>query len=69
MIFFANIEFVSSQNNESNSLKGWVINPGQNKALVYYGGNAENVEMQIPVMAQPLTEDSSTNRLLSQVMI
>jgi uncharacterized protein len=25
-------------------LRGWVINPGQNKALLYFGGNAEQVE-------------------------
>ena len=26
------------------TLHGWVVNPGQNKALIYYGGNAEQIE-------------------------
>ncbi|MEJ2765114.1 alpha/beta fold hydrolase [Photobacterium sp. MCCC 1A19761] len=29
-------------------LQGWVINPGQSRALIYYGGNAESIEMNIP---------------------
>ncbi len=34
---------------ESNSyrLQGWVVNKGQEKALIYYGGNAENIEQNI----------------------
>lgn len=26
------------------TLRGWVVNPGQSRALVYFGGNAESVE-------------------------
>ncbi|MCW8329199.1 lysophospholipase [Photobacterium sp. SDRW27] len=29
-------------------LNGWVLNEGQAKALIYYGGNAENIEANIP---------------------
>ena len=29
-------------------LNGWVVNEGQPKALIYYGGNAENIEGNIP---------------------
>ena len=29
-------------------LYGWVLNEGQPKALIYYGGNAENIEANIP---------------------
>lgn len=29
-------------------LNGWVLNGGQPKALIYYGGNAENIEGNIP---------------------
>ncbi len=28
-------------------LRGWVLNPGSDRALLYYGGNAENVEYNI----------------------
>ena len=28
-------------------LNGWQVNPGREKALVYYGGNAENIEYNI----------------------
>lgn len=31
-------------NNNGISLKGWVINPGQTRALLYFGGNAEQIE-------------------------
>ncbi|PSU34850.1 alpha/beta hydrolase [Photobacterium lutimaris] len=29
-------------------LSGWVLNQGQPKALIYYGGNAESIEANIP---------------------
>ena len=32
----------------SEKLHGWVVNEGQPKALIYYGGNAENIEANIP---------------------
>jgi len=34
------IEFSSA----NRTLSGWIINPGQSRALLYYGGNAEQVE-------------------------
>ncbi|KHT62517.1 hypothetical protein RJ45_17015 [Photobacterium gaetbulicola] len=30
-------------------LLGWVLNEGQPKALIYYGGNAESIEANIPL--------------------
>ncbi|WP_321282879.1 alpha/beta hydrolase [uncultured Vibrio sp.] len=30
-------------------LCGWVLNEGQTKALIYYGGNAESIEANIPL--------------------
>lgn len=33
---------------EDRVLQGWVVNPGQSGALIYYGGNAESIEMNIP---------------------
>ncbi len=29
-------------------LSGWILNEGQPKALIYYGGNAESIEANIP---------------------
>ena len=33
---------------EAGDLNGWVVNPDNEKALLYFGGNAESVEMNIP---------------------
>jgi len=33
---------------EGEQLNGWVLNDGQARALIYYGGNAENIEDNIP---------------------
>jgi pimeloyl-ACP methyl ester carboxylesterase len=33
-------------------LRGWEVNPGQDRALVYYGGNGEGVEWLRPVLAE-----------------
>ena len=33
--------------NKDVQLQGWVVNPGQDKALIYYGGNAEPIEYNI----------------------
>ncbi|WP_266171912.1 alpha/beta hydrolase [Dyella subtropica] len=30
--------------NEDVKLRGWVVNPGQSKALLYFGGNGERIE-------------------------
>jgi len=29
------------------TLSGWIVNPGQDKAIIYYGGNAEVIEQNI----------------------
>ena len=34
---------------ESVTLRGWVINPGKNNAILYYGGNAERLSYTIDV--------------------
>ncbi|PSW19870.1 alpha/beta hydrolase [Photobacterium sanctipauli] len=33
---------------DGTQLLGWVLNEGQPKALIYYGGNAESIEANIP---------------------
>jgi pimeloyl-ACP methyl ester carboxylesterase len=40
-------------------LRGWVVNPGQERALVYFGGNSEGVEWLRPVLAAQLPEHTS----------
>jgi len=35
--------------NQGISLRGWVLNKGQSRALVYYGGNAEDITANIPL--------------------
>ncbi len=35
-------------NNHGITLNGWVVNPNQERALIYYGGNAEAIELNIP---------------------
>lgn len=39
-------------------LRGWVVNEGRAKALMYYGGNAENIENNIPFFKDVLPEYS-----------
>ena len=34
--------------NQGISLRGWVLNKGQPRALIYYGGNAEDISNNIP---------------------
>jgi len=41
-----NVEAISFET-DSQILRGWLINKGRDKALVYYGGNAENIEQNI----------------------
>ncbi len=38
------------------AFSGWVLNEGQSKALVYYGGNAENIEANIPFFQDSLAD-------------
>lgn len=33
--------------NEGVNLQGWILNPGRNNALIYFGGNAEAIENNI----------------------
>jgi pimeloyl-ACP methyl ester carboxylesterase len=35
--------------NQGISLRGWVLNKGQSRALIYYGGNAEDITANIPL--------------------
>ena len=34
-------------NNNGVVLRGWVLNEGKEKAILYYGGNAESIEYNI----------------------
>lgn len=38
------------------TLSGWVLNQGQTRALIYYGGNAENIEANIPLFKTVLPD-------------
>ncbi len=40
-------------------LRGWEVNPGQDRALVYFGGNSEAVEWLRPVLAERLPGHTS----------
>lgn len=42
--------------NEGERLSGWVVNEGHSKALLYYGGNAENIEYNIPFFKDNLPD-------------
>ncbi|MGH8050628.1 MAG: hypothetical protein ACREPB_08230, partial [Arenimonas sp.] len=35
-------------------LKGWVVNPGKQRAMVYFGGNGEAVEYNVEVFKRTL---------------
>jgi pimeloyl-ACP methyl ester carboxylesterase len=41
-----------SFNNAAISLHGWVLNQGNRKALIYYGGNAEDITNNIPLFEE-----------------
>jgi len=45
-----------SFDNEGERLSGWVVNEGRDKALLYYGGNAENIEYNIPFFKENLPD-------------
>ncbi|WP_185826842.1 alpha/beta hydrolase [Shewanella canadensis] len=47
---------VTSFENEGERLSGWVVNEGHPKALLYYGGNAENIENNIPFFRENLPD-------------
>ena len=40
-------------------LRGWEVNPGQARALVYFGGNNEGVEWLRPVLAEHFPDHTS----------
>lgn len=40
-------------------LRGWEVNPGQDRALVYYGGNGEDVGWLRPVLAEHFPRHTS----------
>jgi pimeloyl-ACP methyl ester carboxylesterase len=40
-------------------LHGWEVNPGRERALVYYGGNSEGVEWLRPVLAEHFPDHTS----------
>lgn len=43
---------------DAGELKGWVINPGKSKALIYFGGNGEQVERNAEFLANCLPDQS-----------
>lgn len=43
---------------DGTTLAGWLLNPGQDKALIYYGGNAERIEYNRQTLAQLLPDYS-----------
>ena len=47
-----------SFDSDGEQLRGWVVNEGRAKALMYYGGNAENIENNIAFFKDVLPEYS-----------
>lgn len=43
---------------KSGPLRGWIVNPGKDYALVYYGGNGESVERDVEFFRTQLPERS-----------
>jgi pimeloyl-ACP methyl ester carboxylesterase len=41
------------------SLRGWTVNPGRDRALVYYGGNGEGLDWLVPVLGRLLPDHTS----------
>ncbi|MEN8214763.1 MAG: alpha/beta hydrolase, partial [Pseudomonadota bacterium] len=39
---------------DGHTLKGWTVNPGQEHAVIYFGGNSERIEGNITVFGQIL---------------
>ena len=40
-------------------LRGWEVNPGRDRALVYYGGNGEGLEWLVPELGRLLPDHTS----------
>ena len=51
--FVEDVEIIKFET-EGVVLSGWVVNPTQPKALIYYGGNAEKIEDNISFFAETL---------------
>ena len=45
-------------NNQGVTLRGWVLNKGRPQAIIYFGGNAERVEANIPEFRQAFSDHS-----------
>ncbi|MFT4929988.1 MAG: pimeloyl-ACP methyl ester carboxylesterase [Phenylobacterium sp.] len=45
-------------NNEEVTLRGWVINPGQAKAILYYGGNGEEIDRNVRLFKRKFADYS-----------
>lgn len=43
---------------EGQQLNGWVINPGQSNAIIYFGGNAEGIEQNATLFNEKLPNDT-----------
>lgn len=41
------------------ALRGWEVNPGRDRALVYYGGNGEGLDWLVPVIGRLLPDHTS----------
>jgi uncharacterized protein len=41
------------------TLRGWEVNPGRERALVYYGGNGEGLDWLVPVLGRLLPDHTS----------
>jgi pimeloyl-ACP methyl ester carboxylesterase len=44
---------------DGTTLRGWEVNPGRDRALVYYGGNGEGLEWLVPELGQLLPDHTS----------
>lgn len=44
---------------DGTTLRGWVVNPGQERALVYFGGNGEGLDWLVPVVGERLPEHAT----------
>jgi pimeloyl-ACP methyl ester carboxylesterase len=41
------------------TLRGWEVNPGRDRALVYYGGNGEGLDWLVPELAEHFPDHTS----------
>ena len=46
------IQIILEAEGDEPSMKGWILNPSQEKALIYYGGSAESVEERIKKLTE-----------------